>query len=671
MRFHARALALFAVSLSAHAAQGRDKVEQIIVTALPLTQRLEDVAQPTQVLGGDELRAGIEASIGETLAQLPGTSSSYFGPAASRPLIRGLGGERLQVLEDGLGSLDASALSPDHAVTVEPLLAEQVEVLRGPATLLYGNGTVGGVVNVVTSRIPAYARDEQLGGAAEVRGNTALHEAAATGRLDATLGRFGLHLDGYRRETDDVRIDGIAWSRGIRELFADEGLPVDETSGRVPNSDSESNGGGAGASWLLDEGFVGVGFSTFDTNYGLPGPAEEPGEPGVRIDMEQDRYDFAGELAGVLPGFNTLRFRAAVNDYTHSEIEGDGAVGTVFDQDAIELRASADHNEIAGWRGALGLQYRDTELEAVGEEAFLPPSETRNLGLFLFEERPAGSLTWQAGLRVEHQEIDAESEAGSAGYDDTSVNLSGGLVWDFAKDWSLALNLSHAERHPSATELYADGPHLAVRRFEIGDPDLESETALSADLTLRATAGDIGLSLTVFANSFSDFIFPAATGDIEDDLPVVEYRQQDARFLGFEAELGLPIAELADGTLSARLIADYVRGRLDNGGGNVPQLPPLRVGGELAYDRDRFSASLAATRYADQDHVADSELPTDGYTQLDIDLSYRFPVGDDRLLAYLRGTNLLDEEARRASSSLKEFAPLPGIGVTAGLRFEF
>lgn len=647
----------------------RDDLDQIVVTALPLTKRLEDVAQPTQVLAGDELRQRIEASIGETLARLPGTNSSYFGPAASRPVIRGLGGERLQVLEDGLGSLDVSALSPDHAVTVESLLAEQVEVLRGPATLLYGNGTVGGVVNVVTSRIPAVARDEAWQGAAELRGNSALGERAGSARIDATLGDFGLHLDGFTRDTDDVEIDGYAWSDAIRAQFAGEGLPVDETQGRVPNSATDSQGGGVGGSWLLDNGFAGAGYSRYESNYGVPGPAEEPGGAGVRIDMEQDRYDFAGEFAGVLPGFATLRMRATVNDYLHRELEAGGEVGTTFDQRALEARVSADHAPVAGWNGALGLQYRDTELDATGEEAFVPPSDTRNVGLFLFEERPAGNLTWQVGLRLENQEIDVAG--GLPDYDDMSVNASAGLVWDFAAAYSLALNVTRAERHPAATELYADGPHLAVRRFEVGNPGLDPETALTADVTVRRTAGDLRFALTAFANRFSDFIYAANTGAIEEELPVYEYRQQDADFVGFEGELGFPLGEVAGGGLSGRLLADYVRGRFRDGAGDVPLLPPLRFGGELAWERDRLAATLSVLRYDGQDEVAANELPTDGFTDLGVDVSYRFPLAGGRLFAFVRGTNLLDEEARRSTSPLKEFAPLPGIGVTAGARVEF
>jgi iron complex outermembrane receptor protein len=548
--------AISATPVVAGAAPARDDINQIIVTALPLTQRLEDVAQPTEVLAGDELRQRIEASIGETLARLPGTNSSYFGPAASRPIIRGLGGERLQVLEDGLGSLDVSALSPDHAVTIESLLAEQVEVLRGPATLLYGNGTVGGVVNVVTSRIPATPREAPWQGVAELRGNSALDERAGTARVDATLGNVGLHVDGFTRDTNDVEIDSFAWSDAIRAQFAADGLPVDETKGRVPNSDTDSQGVGLGASWFLDNGFAGLGYNRFESNYGVPGPA---------IDMEQDRYDFASEIRDTLPGFGTLRMRATVNDYLHREIEPSGEVGTTFDQRALEARVSADHAPVAGWAGAVGLQYRDTDLEATGEEAFVPPSDTSNAGLFLFEELPTGSLTWQAGLRIENQDIDVDGA--QPDYDDTSVNASAGLVWDFDAAYSLALNLTRAERHPAATELYADGPHLAVARFEVGDPNLDPETALTGDLTLRRTAGDLRFAVTAFVNQFSDFIYAANTGAIEDELPVYEYRQQDATFAGFEGELEFPLGALADGSLSGRLLADYVRGRFRDGAG--------------------------------------------------------------------------------------------------------
>lgn len=653
----------------AHAAPGRKNVEEIVVTASPLAQRAEDIAQPVQVLSGDELRQHIETSIGETLAHLPGTHSSYFGPAASRPVIRGLGGERLQVLEDGIGSLDASALSPDHAVTVEVLLADQVEVLRGPATLLYGNGTVGGVVNVVTSRIPAVAGDEPMQGALELRGNSALDERAGTARLDFSTGSVGVHVDGFTRDSDDVEIDGMAWSDAVRARFAAEGLPVDETSGRVPGSAAEAEGGGAGLSWLLADGFVGVGYNRFESAYDVPGPGEEPGEGGVSIDMEQDRYDLAGEFSDLFPGVSRLRLRATRNDYEHREIEPDGGLGTEFDQRAMELRLTADHAPLAGWRGTVGLQYRDIELDACGEEAFVPPSDTRNIGVFLFEERPVGHFTWQTGLRLEHHEIDVGNAL--PGYDDMSVNLSGGMVWDFAADYSLAFNLTHAERHPVATELYAEGPHLAVARFEVGDDALDVETALTADLTLRRTAGDLRFVLTAFVNSFDDFIHAGATGEVEDGLPVYAYRQQDAAFIGFEGEVEFPLARPAGGDLTGRLSADYVRGRLRDGAGDVPLLPPLRYGAEVRFDRDRLSAGLSLIRYDDQHRAGEGELATDGYTDLMVDLSYRLTIGGERLFTFLRAANLLDEEARRSTSPLRDFAPLPGIGVTAGLRMEF
>jgi iron complex outermembrane receptor protein len=299
----------------------------------------------------------------------------------------------------------------------------------------------------------------------------------------------------------------------------------------------------------------------------------------------------------------------------------------------------------------------------------VPPSDTRNVGLFLFEELPAGSLTWQAGLRLENQRIDVD--AGLPDYDDTSINASAALVWDFAAAHSLALNVTRAERHPAATELYADGPHLAVRRFEVGDPDLDPETALTADLTLRRTAGDLRFAATAFVNRFSDFIYAAGTGVIADDLPVYEYRQQDADFFGFEGEIELALGALAGGGVTGRLLADYVRGRFRDGAGDVPLLPPLRFGGELAWERNRLAATLSVLRNDDQDEVAANELPTDGFTDVGLDLSYRVPLDAGRLLAFVRGTNLLDEDARRSTSPLKEFAPLPGLNLAAGVRLEF
>lgn len=652
------------------AAPDRNASNEIIVTASALAQGVGEIAQPAEVLAGDELRQRIATSIGETLAHLPGTHSSYFGPAASRPVIRGLGGERLQVLEDGIGSLDVSALSPDHAVTVETLLSDQVEVLRGPATLLYGNGTVGGVVNVVTSRIPRQGSEDAVGGALELRGNTALDEGAVTARLDAASDRFAVHVDGFTRNSDDVEIDGAAWSDRVRARFAAEGLPVDETRGIVPNSDAENHGGSAGASWLLgDDGYAGFGYSRFEAEYGVPGSAEEPGEGGVTIDMEQDRYDFAGEAVDALPGVSRLRLRATWNDYLHREIEAGGEVGTEFDQRAMELRLTAEHAPLAGWLGVLGLQYRDTDLEARGEEAFVPPSDTTLIGVFLFEERVRGNITWQAGLRLEQQDIDIGGPL--PGKDDTSINVSGGMIWNLAPEYSLALNLTRAERLPGATELYADGPHLAVRRFEVGDPALDPETAMTADVTLRRTAGSLAFAATAFVNRFSDFIYAEATGAIEDDLPVYRYRQQDAVFTGFEGEVRFPLANAVGGEISTRLHADYVRGRFRDGAGDVPLLPPLRFGGELLFDRDRLAASMAVTRYDDQRRAGRGELPTDGFTDLAVDISYRPAVGQERLLTFLRASNLLDEEARRSTSPLRDFAPLPGIGVTAGVRMEF
>lgn len=681
------ALALAATHTSAQEQRPKPQ-EEVIVTSTPLRERALDVALPATVLHGDELSRQIAASIGETLDSVLGISGTYFGPAASRPVIRGLSGERVVVLEDGIGSLDASSLSQDHAVTVESALARQIEVIKGPASLLYGNGTIGGVVNVVTDRVPSELSDRPIGGALELRGDTAIEEKTGAGHVDATLGSFAFHVDGYKRETDNVEIPDFALSDAKRAELEAAGEPVDLTRGVVRNSMSESDGGAFGVSFVGDSGYIGVGASTFQTNYGVPGPEEEePPVPaalkladrvrplasidpeGVSIDMKQDRYDLRGELLRPDQGLSAVRVLASYSDYEHQEFEPDGAPGTLFDQTGLESRLVFDHAPLAGWRGTFGVQYRDVDFNAVGEEAFVPPSVTENLGLFVFEERPFGAVTLELGARLENQQIDEETGA-APDYDDDSVSLSAGVIWKVASHDSIALNVTHSERHPTSTELYANGPHLAIGRFEIGDAALDRETALTVDLSLHKEAGRLHYVLSAFYNDFSDYILPLLTGDIADGLPVVQYVQADAEFQGLEGEIEYRLIESDAGNLSGRLAADYVRGKLRDGG-DLPQIPPLRAGVELRYERDRWQAGVGGWYYDKQDKVSSNELPSDSYTLVDADFGYSMPWPTGRLHLFVRGTNLLDEDARRHSSPLKDFVPLPGRSVTAGARVEF
>jgi iron complex outermembrane receptor protein len=674
-----------------------DGLEEIVVTATPFERSPLQIAQPAIVVAGDQLRRELGASIGETVSEQLGVTGTYYGPMASRPVIRGLGGERVLMLEDGIEALDVSALSADHAASVEGIAADQVEILKGPATLLYGNGAVAGLVNTRTNRIHSQL-PEEASGAVELRGDTALGERTAAGRLDVPVGRFAVHADAFRRRTDDVRIPGYAPSAAEREELAAEGEEFGPR-GRLENSGGEARGAALGASYVGTRGHLGFAYSRYETIYGLLGgkhhgheeaeagadrayatsvralaEGDDAGEPGPRIDLVQNRYDLAGALEGGNGWFRKLRVRATYSDYRHAELEGDGAIGTQFDQDAYEARVALDH-AFGAWRGTAGVQVRNADFVALGEEAFVPASRTRNVGAFVFEERPIdvarGTLTLEAGGRIERQSIEPEAARGLPDYTGTSANASGGLVWTFRPDVAVAVNLTHAQRLPTSTELYADGPHAAVRRYEIGNVDLRREKSNALDLSLRS-AGDAAVrwQVNAYLNRFTDFVYLQPTGEVEDDFDVYEFRQDDARLAGVEAEITVPLLASARGVLEGRLSGDYVRATLADGS-PVPQMPPLRLGAELAWRAGRLDAALATRWFSKQDRIAAFERPTDGYTMVDLDVSWRVDSGLGTVLLFASGHNLLDEEARRHTSPLKEYAPLPGRSLTAGVRLEF
>jgi iron complex outermembrane recepter protein len=652
------------------------ELEEVIVTASPLRLSAMEMAQSAVVLSGDDLTRSIGVSLGESLASQPGVTASYFGPKASRPIIRGLSGERVLMLLDGVSALDVSNLSPDHSVAVEPLLADQIEILKGPTTLLYGSGAVGGVVNTVDGRIPTQRDRGPIEGGLELRGDTASDERSIAGRLDGTLGAVGWHVDAYSRDTDDIEIPGLDWSRQFIAEETAEGEEIEATRGRVPNSDSESEGYTAGLSWLGDNSVIGFAYGRAEANYGLPGPGEHAeegeeeslaaaaaGEDTIRIDQKSDRYDFKAEWSELGGLLDSVGVRAAYTDYTHSELEG-SEVGTKFDQTGLDARLHLGHRAIAGWNGTVGIQYTDRELEAVGAEAYVPPSETTALGVFFVEQREFGDWTVDFGGRVEQQDIEVRS--GARDYDGTAYSIAAGLVWDWNDALALAMHLTHSERHPQATELYADGPHLAVQRYEIGNDRLDTEVANTIDFGLRRD-DTVSWRASVFYSRFSDYIYAAPTGGEEDGLPVYEYEQEDAEFYGIEGEVEFPLWADAQRGLTGKVGADYVRGRLTDGG-DLPEMPPLRVTGLVEYDAGPLHSSLGVSWYDDQDKLAANERPTDGYTMVDFEVSYRWERWQPGVLVFLKGSNLLDEEARRHSSPLKEFVPLPGRSLTLGVR---
>lgn len=652
-----------------------DDVEHVVVNASALEHRTLEMATPAQVLAGDDLLKARGATLGETLDNQPGVSASSFGAGSSRPVIRGLGGARVQMLQDGVGTLDASTVSADHNVAADPLTTEQIEVLRGPATLLYGSGAIGGVVNVIDRRIPETQKDG-IEGAIELRTQTGNDERSVAAALDGGSGSFAFHLNAFKRDTDNIEIPGEA------ERFPEEeeGEHAGEAlaHGQLENSSIEGDGGSVGASYLGERGFIGIAISAYNSNYGIPGhhahheegevpPVEEEEEAPVRIDLEQRRTDLKARLDEPLPGFDALKLRIGRNDYEHVELEGD-AVGTTFENKATDTRLELVHKPLAGMRGVIGVQITDRDFTAIGEEAFVPPSTTESQALFLVEERELGKLHLEGGIRYEQQDVKPESA--QPHYDDSAFSWSVGGVYDLGSNWSTALSYAHAERMPSVEELYSDGPHIATQSYEIGDVNLGTETASNIDLSLRYHGDHASLNLTVYRNAISDFIFAAATGAELDELPVFQYFQADATLQGIELAADWTFFQSDAGDWILRGFYDQTDGELDDGG-DLPRIPPQRLGLGLDFDSGDLRTSLDVIEIAEQDKVTAFETETDGYTLVNAGLIYRVYLGDSSADLFLRGSNLLDEEVRLHTSFLKDIAPQMGRSWQAGVRFSF
>ncbi|MBK8322989.1 MAG: TonB-dependent receptor [Betaproteobacteria bacterium] len=640
-----------------------EKIDDIVVTASPLGRREVDLAQPATVLTGDDLRRKRAASLGDTLAGETGVHSSSFGPGAGRPIIRGLDGPRVRVLENGVGTLDVSTLSPDHAVTTEPLFAHRIEVLRGPASLLYGSGAIGGVVNVISNLVPDVVPATPTG-SAELRAGSANRERSGAAELTAGTGNFAFHVEGFSRDARDYRIPG----RAVRD---DEASPT----GRLPGTFIDSRGGGAGASWVGASGFAGLGVSRLESDYGIPS-----GE-GLTISLRQTRWQGSSEIENPLPGITRAKVRLGWNDYEHREIESTGEVGTTFANKAKEGRLELGHVPWTDGKGALGFQLSERDFSAVGEEVVVPKTNTRTSAVFLVEEKKLGAWTLDAGLRWEREEHKPEGDLPSRRF--SLGTFSAGAVWAFAPGYRFSVHATRAERAPAAEELYSNGPHGATESFEVGDPGLRKEVSRNVDLTLRRVEGALQWKVNVFANRVRDYVYAASrdedgdgVADLVDDegnlapdgeLLYQRFTQADARFQGVEVELrwkpeGSP--------WSVRLFGDQVRGKL-TGGGNLPRISPARFGATLEGHSGRASGWLTATRVREQDRVADLESATPGYTRVDAELAWRIGERRPGLVVFLQGTNLLDRDLRVHTSYLKDVAPLMGRSFLVGLRGEY
>jgi len=637
---------LFVTVVSAHETPAGEplKLDPVVATASPLAREADEISQPTSVLGGQRLARQLQSTLGETLSGLPGVDSTYFGPGASRPIIRGLGGDRIRVLTGGVGTIDASVISPDHAVSLDPLLIDRVEIVRGPASLLYGGGAIGGVVNVIDGRIPETLPAAPVTGRFEVRGDSAADERAAAGVLTGASGAWAWRLDGFKRETDDVEIPG----------------------GTLGNSATETSGGAAGLSYIGASGHLGAVYSGFASLYGTVA------EPDVRIDLRQRRFDAHGEWLKPVGLLRAAKFQFGLADYQHDELEGT-ELGTRFKNQGYEGRFELLHEKIGPLEGALGFQSTRSDFEAIGEEAFLPPTVTWGNALFLYEEVGHGTVTWQFGARGERQTITPRAGSGFAPRADSLATFTGGAIWKLSDDYALAASLSANERAPNAQELFAHGAHVGTGTYEIGDPALGREKSTGVDVSLRKRQGFVTGELSLFMNRFNGYVFEQATGAVDPDsgLPVFAYVQRDARLQGGELELTFHLQEGKESATSLRVFADSVRATNTTDGTPLPRTTPVRFGAALDWRSGPWSLDVELRDIESQRRIAPTETATAGYQMLNLGGSRAFDFGRTKGELFLRGTNLLDETARVHASFLKDIAPLPGRDVSAGVRLTF
>lgn len=617
--------------------------DELVVTATADARTLAELAQPVGVLSGAELAVAARGSLGETLSTQPGVNSTFFGAGASRPVVRGQGGNRIRILENGVDSGDVSDTSPDHAVALDPLSAEKIEVVRGAATLLYGSNAIGGVVNVIDDRIAEYRSSSPIEGRVQLVGGSNADETTGAIAVGGSLGALAWRAGGFTRTSDD-------YASG---------------DGEVVNSDSESDGANLGLSFVGERGFFGAAYRAYDANYG--NPAEEE----VRLDQRQRRIDVRGGITTPVGIFKNLRLRFGQSDYEHTELEG-SEVGTVFLNDAWEARLDAPHRQLGIFQGAVGLQVANRAFEAIGEEAFVPPTDNDTWAAFLFEEIGTGAFRAQMGVRHEHQDSSAEGQPDRT-FSGTSASLGG--LWRPNEDYALALTASRSVRIPDPEQLYADGPHIATGVYEIGDPNLREETTLGVDLALRKTTGRLRGSLSLFSSQVDDYVYDDFTGEVvegeEDVLPVVRFVQADAEFTGAEAEVHFDLVHSDPHHLELELFGDLVRAELRGTGEPLPRIPAARFGGGLRYQGSPFSASLFCRRTQDQDRISEFETPTAGHTFINASIGYRFYLGGTVHDLVLAGTNLTDEYAQEHISYLKEVAPLPGRDVRLTYRLAF
>lgn len=662
-------------------------IERITISAAGLHHYDVDSAHPATVLSGDDLVRRNEPTIGETLKLEPGVHSNYYGPVASSPVIRGMDGPRVKMLSNSMDTGDVSRIGPDHSITVDALTTEQIEVLRGPATLLYGSGAIGGLVNIVDNRLPRQLRPLQT--KVDVKYASVADERSVGFTHDGSADNVAWHVDGLDRQSNDVKTPS----------FTD---PDGEVLHKITNSGMDTQNFNVGTSYIGDTGLLGVTFGRVMNYYGIPGHEHggeevEPTPPaveGVFADATQSRYGLAGELYSPLANVESLAFNLAYTDYAHAEIE-DGAMGTQFTNKTLESRWTLEHGDVGGWHGLVGLHQQSAKFKAIGEEAFTPATNNNTYALFVLEERKVNDLQWQLGARAERVRYNVVEQVPTSSltlndFSFVASSASAGVVWNFVENYQWSLQVSHSSRAPSSAEIYANGVHVATRSYELGSAyqlsatgDIQvgqkpaNEVANNIDVSFKRVKGDVTFGYNFFYNKINDFLYEFDTGltvaDLDpsaeaphDAFKVYQFVQRDVTLKGAEFNLTW---QFAPGQ-QLEVFADTVRATLDDGG-YLPRIPPLKAGVEYRLDYDVWNLTVGATRYASQNNVAADESTTSGYTLLDASVSYDLDLGDHDANIYARVNNVSDQLGQVHSSFIKASTPLPGRSLVMGVTARF
>lgn len=643
------------------------ELDDIIVTGAPygISQRASVIA--TDIMDEQALAIAPAAPLGDLLSGRPGIRSTDFAPGASRPVIRGLSGPRVQVLTNGIGLIDASSVSPDHAVATDPAEANRIEIIRGPATLVYGGSAIGGVVNVLDNRIPTEIPEGGISGVVSTQASSVDDGRSAFGRVTVGSGRFAFNVDGVKRKSDDYDIPAPAISQRRADA---EGIARGD-GGTQPNSYSDLEAWGVGGSYIGDKGFAGVSYKNTDSEYGTVS------EESVVIKLNQKRWDARGEYRFDSGPFSALRGSYGHAEYTHTEFEAVGEPGTIFNSDGWEGRADLVQRERNGWNGAVGVQALSRNFEAIGEEAFVPSVKIDELGLYTVQRLDRGNHGFEGGLRYDRRELSATPIGGASEVNREFDNWSASAAAFIrpATGLFLGLSLAHNERAPSEVELFADGVHIATAAYETGDLNLNSEKVTTVEGTAHYNRGRFTGDLHVYHSWYDGFIDERPTGEQfffeegNENFPIYRFVQTDAKFYGFELEGAYALWQDGDRKLSLEGSADYVHAQTDLG--PAARIPPYSVTGRLAWTSTRFDVSGEVRHVGEQDRVANAfELPTNDYTLVNASVAVR-PFSQQNVTLFAEARNLTDEEAREHVSFLKDIAPLPGRNLRVGVAYRF